>query len=105
MKMIPLGRTDIQVSDLCLGTMTYGHQTPQDDAHRQIDMAQAAGINFIDTAEMYPVNPIRKETVGKSEEIVGNWVAASGRRADVVIATKSLRRQSGLGPRRQGLRR
>ena len=61
MKMIPLGRTDIQVSDWCLGTMTYGNQTPQDDAHRQIDMALAAGINFIDTAEMYPVNPIRKE--------------------------------------------
>ena len=88
MKMIPLGRTDIQVSDWCLGTMTYGNQTPQDDAHRQIDMALAAGINFIDTAEMYPVNPIRKETVGKSEEIVGNWVAAYGRRDDVVIATK-----------------
>jgi len=88
MKMISLGRTDIQVSDWCLGTMTYGNQTPQDDAHRQIDMALAAGINFIDTAEMYPVNPIRKETVGKSEEIVGNWIAASGRRSDVVIATK-----------------
>lgn len=88
MKKIPLGRTDIEVTDWCLGTMTYGNQTPQDDAHCQIDMALAAGINFIDTAEMYPVNPIRKETVGKSEEIVGNWVAASGRRADVVIATK-----------------
>ena len=88
MKMIPLGRTDIQVSDWCLGTMTYGNQTPQDDAHQQIDMALAAGINFIDTAEMYPVNPIRKETVGLSEEVVGNWVEASGRRSDVVIATK-----------------
>lgn len=88
MKMIPLGRTDIRVSNWCLGTMTYGNQTPQDDAHRQIDMALAAGINFIDTAEMYPVNPIRAETVGKSEEIIGNWIAASGRRSEVVIATK-----------------
>lgn len=88
MQMIPLGRTDIQVSDWCLGTMTFGNQTPQEDAHRQIDMAVDAGINFLDSAEMYPVNPVRKETVGQSEEVIGNWVKASGRRDDVVIATK-----------------
>ena len=88
MHMLPLGRTDIQVSDWCLGTMTYGNQTPQDDAHRQIDMALDAGINFLDTAEMYPVNPVSKETIGRSEEVIGNWVKASGRRDEVVIATK-----------------
>lgn len=88
MKQIPLGRSDIMVSDWCLGTMTYGSQTPEDDAHRQIDMAVDAGINFLDTAEMYPVNPIRAETVGRSEEVIGNWIAKTGRRDDVVIATK-----------------
>lgn len=88
MKMIPLGRTDIMVSDWCLGTMTYGNQTPQDDAHRQIDMAMDAGINFVDTAEMYPVNPISAETVGNSERVIGEWIKATGRRDDVVVATK-----------------
>ena len=88
MKMIPLGRTDIMVSDWCLGTMTYGNQTPQDDAHRQIDMALDAGINFVDTAEMYPVNPISAETVGNSERVIGEWIKATGRRDDVVVATK-----------------
>ena len=88
MRRLFLGRTDISVSDWCLGTMTFGNQTPQDDAHRQIDMALEAGINFLDTAEMYPVNPVRKETVGRSEEVIGNWVKASGRRGEVIIATK-----------------
>lgn len=88
MKMIPLGRTDIMVSDWCLGTMTYGNQTPQDDAHRQIDMALDAGINFVDTAEMYPVNPISAETVGNSERVIGEWIKATGRCDDVVVATK-----------------
>jgi len=88
MRMTPLGRSGLTVSELCLGTMTFGTQTPEDDAHRQIDMALDAGINFLDTAEMYPVNPVRAETVGDSERIVGNWVARTGRRADVIIATK-----------------
>jgi aryl-alcohol dehydrogenase-like predicted oxidoreductase len=88
MKQLPLGRTDIMVSDWCLGTMTFGNQTPQDDAHTQIDMSLDAGINFLDTAEMYPVNPIRAETVGKSEEVIGNWIAKNGRPDDMVIATK-----------------
>ena len=74
MKMIPLGRTDIVVSDLCLGTMTYGTQTDQADAFAQMDMAVDAGLNIIDTAEMYPVNPITAETQGDSERVVGEWV-------------------------------
>lgn len=88
MKKLPLGRTDIMVSEWCLGTMTFGNQTPEADAHRQIDMSLEAGLNFLDTAEMYPVNPIRAETVGLSEQIVGNWIAKSGRRDDIVVATK-----------------
>ncbi|MEM8536510.1 MAG: aldo/keto reductase [Pseudomonadota bacterium] len=88
MKTLTLGRTDITVSDWCLGTMTFGNQTPEDDAHRQIDMALDAGINFLDTAEMYPVNPIRAETVGLSEKVIGNWIAKTGRRGEIVIATK-----------------
>lgn len=89
MKMKPLGRTGIEVSDLCLGTMTFGTQTSEVDAHRQVDTALAAGINFLDAAEMYPVNPISKETVGRTEEILGNWNAANpARRGSYVLATK-----------------
>lgn len=88
MKMNPLGRTGLEVSELCLGTMTFGTQTPEQDAHAQIDYALAAGVNFVDTAEMYPVNPVRKETTGRSEEIIGNWNAKTGRRGDYILATK-----------------
>ncbi|MDX8350994.1 aldo/keto reductase [Cognatiyoonia sp. IB215182] len=88
MQKLPLGRSDIMVSEWCLGTMTFGNQTPEDDAHHQIDMAVDAGINFLDTAEMYPVNPIRAETVGLSEQVIGNWIAKTGRRDEIVIATK-----------------
>ncbi len=89
MEMKPLGRTGIMVSDLCLGTMTFGTQTSEAEAHRQMDVALAGGINFVDAAEMYPVNPISAETVGLTEEILGNWNAANrARRGDYVLATK-----------------
>ncbi|QMU56899.1 MAG: aldo/keto reductase [Boseongicola sp.] len=88
MKRTTLGRTGIEVSEYCLGTMTFGTQTPEADAHHQIDRSLDAGIDFMDTAEMYPVNPVLKETVGNTERIIGNWNAKSGRRDDVVIATK-----------------
>ena len=88
MKMNPLGRTGMQVSELCLGTMTFGTQTSETEAHAQIDYALAAGVNFIDTAEMYPVNPIRAETTGRSEEILGSWHKKTGRRGDYILATK-----------------
>ena len=88
MNMLQLGRTGIQVSDWCLGTMTYSRQTDQDDAFRQMDMARDADINFFDVAEMYPVNPVLKETMGDSEKVLGNWFAKSGRRSEVVVATK-----------------
>ncbi|UWQ92519.1 aldo/keto reductase [Rhodobacteraceae bacterium M382] len=88
MKMNPLGRTGMMVSELCLGTMTFGTQTPEDEAHAQIDQALAGGVNFIDTAEMYPVNPISPENIGGSEAIIGNWNARTGRRGDYILATK-----------------
>ena len=88
MRQITLGRTDIRVSAWCLGTMTYGNQTAPDDAHTQMDRALDAGVTFWDTAEMYPVNPVRAETVGRSEEIIGTWFAKTGRRAQVQLATK-----------------
>src|SRR6056297_1047316 len=88
MKMNRLGKTDLMVSELCLGTMTYGNQTPEADAHNQMDMALDAGINFLDAAEMYPVNPVAEETIGLTEEILGNWFATTGRRNDWIVATK-----------------
>ena len=88
MQQIELGKSGIKVSAWCLGTMTYGNQTDQADAHAQMDRALDAGISFWDTAEMYPVNPVRAETVGRSEQIIGAWFAKTGRRAEVQIATK-----------------
>lgn len=88
MKTIPLGSTDIQVSQLCLGSMTWGTQTTQAEGHAQIDACLDAGINFIDTAEAYPVNPMNKENAGKTEAIIGTWLAGGGKRDDVVLATK-----------------
>jgi len=88
MKYRKLGRTDLNVSQLCLGSMTWGSQNTADEAFKQIDYALDHGINFIDTAEMYPVNPISRETQGNSERIIGEWIAKTGRRNDIVLATK-----------------
>lgn len=89
MKRKPLGSTGIEVSALCLGSMTWGTQTSADDAHDQINTAMDAGINFIDTAEMYPVNPVSAETIGRTERIIGLWVDDHAlRRNDLIIATK-----------------
>ncbi|MEL6933831.1 MAG: aldo/keto reductase [Pseudomonadota bacterium] len=88
MKRTTLGRTGIEVSEYCLGTMTFGTNTTEAESHRQLDMSLDFGIDFLDTAEMYPVNPVRKETIGDTEEIIGRWIAKSGRRNDYVIATK-----------------
>ena len=88
MKMNRLGRTDIEVSELCLGSMTWGTQNTTQEGHDQIDRALEAGINFIDTAEMYPVNPLSAETQGRTEEVIGDWFERDGRRKDVILATK-----------------
>ena len=82
-----LGNTDINVSLIALGTMTYGEQNTQAEAFEQMDYATAQGVNLIDVAEMYPVPP-KPETYGASEEIVGNWLKARGMRDKVVLATK-----------------
>ena len=98
MKRLNLGRTDIAVSEWCLGTMTFGTHTPDEDSHRQIDMCLDAGINFIDCAEMYPVNPISTKTAGMSEDALGRWFERTGRRSEVVLATKV----SGAGNTKRG---
>jgi aryl-alcohol dehydrogenase (NADP+) len=86
MKFHQLGHTDLRVSELCLGTMTYGQQNTEAEAHEQLDYAIAQGINFIDTAEMYPV-PSRAETQGKTEAYIGSWLKKQPR-DQLVIATK-----------------
>lgn len=82
-----LGRTDLKVSALCLGTMTFGEQNSEADAHTQLDLAYASGINFFDTAEMYPVPP-RAETQGLTERYIGSWLAKQGGRDKLILATK-----------------
>lgn len=96
MKRVELGRSGIEVSGLCLGSMTWGTQTAPADAHAQIERALEVGIDFIDTAHMYPVNPVSGDTIGRTEEIIGDWVEASGRRGEVVLATKHLGEGSGV---------
>jgi aryl-alcohol dehydrogenase-like predicted oxidoreductase len=88
MQMIPLGRTGLMVSELCLGTMTWGSHNTEAEGHAQADMAVERGVTFWDTAEMYPTNPVRAETVGNTETIIGNWLASRGGRDRLVLATK-----------------
>jgi len=84
-----LGGTGIEVTDLCLGSMTWGTQNSEAEGHAQMDRALEYGINFVDTAEMYPVNPISEATIGGTEAIIGTWNAANrARRGDYVLATK-----------------
>lgn len=87
MKMKKLGRSGISVSEICLGTMTWGLQNSEADGHAQMDYALEQGINFFDTAEMYAVPP-SAETYGKTEEIIGTWFRKTGNRDRVVLASK-----------------
>ena len=87
MKLKPLGRTDLRVTEICLGTMTWGSQNTEAEGHAQIDMALEAGLNFMDTAELYAV-PRSPETSGRTEEIIGNWFKKSGKRDQWILATK-----------------
>lgn len=82
-----LGRTDLEVSLIGLGTMTWGEQNSEAEAFEQLDYALSEGVNFIDTAEMYPVAP-RAETQGATETIIGNWLTRRGNRDKVVLASK-----------------
>ena len=87
MKYRPLGKSSIEVSTLCLGTMTWGRQNDERQAHAQLDHALGCGINFIDTAEMYPIPPER-DTYSLTERYIGSWDKMRSRRSDLVIATK-----------------
>lgn len=91
-----LGRSGFAVSAFGLGVMTFGGQTGEDDAFRQLDMARAAGVTLFDTAENYPT-PLSAETQGRSEEVLGRWIRARGVRSDVVIATKVAGPGNGAG--------
>lgn len=87
MKYTTIPNTDIKVSKICLGSMTWGNQNTEAEGHQQIDYAIDQGVNFIDTAELYPV-PATAETQGKTSEIVGTWLKKTGKRDQVVIASK-----------------
>ncbi len=82
-----LGTTGLNVSAICLGTMTWGEQNTEAEAHAQMDLAVASGVNFFDTAEMYPVPP-KAETQGLTESYIGTWFKKTGRRKDIVLASK-----------------
>ena len=88
MKFNTLGNTDIKVSEICLGTMTWGSQNSQAEAHQQLDYAIGEGINFIDTAEMYPTTPRLAETTGLTEQLLGTWLKTRADRDRLVVATK-----------------
>lgn len=88
MKMKDLGRTGISVSEICLGTMTWGSQNTEAEAHAQMDYAVENGVNFIDTAELYPVTPLSAETQGRTEDYIGTWLEKRGKRDDIILASK-----------------
>ncbi|KAA3519521.1 aldo/keto reductase [Agrobacterium vitis] len=88
MKYNRLGRTDISVSSICLGTMTWGSQNTKEDAFAQMDYALDKGVNFFDTAELYPTTPLSAETYTDTEKLIGLWFEKTGKRKDVVLATK-----------------
>ncbi|AXT52214.1 aldo/keto reductase [Aquimarina sp. BL5] len=87
MKYSTLPNTDIKVSKICLGSMTWGEQNTESEGHEQIEYAISQGVNFIDTAELYSV-PAKKETQGSTERVIGSWLKKHGKRDEVVIASK-----------------
>ena len=93
MNLRRLGRTEIFVSEICLGTMTFGQQTDEAEAFRQMDYAVEKGVNFFDTAELYAIPP-RAETYGATETIIGRWLKARGAREKIVLATKIVGRST-----------
>ncbi|QQG37614.1 MAG: NADP(H)-dependent aldo-keto reductase [Candidatus Kaiserbacteria bacterium] len=87
MRYTALPRTDLKVSAVCLGSMNWGQQNTEAEGHEQLDYAISQGINFIDTAEIYPVPPV-KEKQGDTESFIGSWLQRRGKRKDLVIASK-----------------
>jgi aryl-alcohol dehydrogenase-like predicted oxidoreductase len=96
-----LGHSDIKVSVICLGTMTWGEQNTESDAHQQLDYAVEHGVNFIDTAEMYPVPP-RAETYGLTEQYTGTWLKQRNNREQVILASKVASRSDWITYMRDG---
>ena len=94
MKKNKLGKTDIMVSEICLGSMTWGQQNSEQEAHEQLSFAIEKGINFIDTAEMYAVPP-KKETYGLTESYIGSWLINQDR-SKIILATKLAGRTSNM---------
>ncbi|MCH4551870.1 NADP(H)-dependent aldo-keto reductase [Aestuariibaculum lutulentum] len=93
MKYTTIPKTDIEVSKICLGTMTWGNQNTEAEGHEQLDYALEQGVNFIDTAEMYPV-PASPETQGETSRIIGSWLKKRNNREQVIIASKIVGRPS-----------
>ncbi len=87
MRYRKLGNTDIDVSLICLGTMTWGEQNTEAEAHQQMDYALDQGVNFFDTAELYAIPP-RAETYGLTERYIGSWLQKTGKRQDIILASK-----------------
>jgi aryl-alcohol dehydrogenase-like predicted oxidoreductase len=103
MQMVPPGHTGVKVSRACLGTMTFGIQADEPTAFAIMDRADEAGINFIDTADAYPLGA-GLDLVGRTEEMVGAWLRERGARARMILATKCYNRM-GPGPNDEGLSR
>lgn len=88
MDRMMLGQSGLDASAWCLGSMTWGAQSSEAEGHAQLDLALDHGIDFVDTAEMYPTNPVRAGTIGRTEAIIGAWLRKTGRRGAVTVATK-----------------
>ena len=101
MQKRPLGRTGLQVSRICLGTMTFGEQNTEAEAHAQLDRAIERGVDFLDTAELYPIPP-KAETQGATERFIGSWLKARGLSDRLVIATKVVGRSDSTWFRQDG---
>ena len=102
MKYTTLPNTDIKISKICLGTMTFGQQNTEAEGHAQMDYALENGVNFFDTAEMYSV-PGRKETYGSTEKIIGTWFKKTGKREEIVLASKIAGPNPGLSYIRENM--
>jgi aryl-alcohol dehydrogenase-like predicted oxidoreductase len=103
MKTKSMGRTGLKVTEICLGTMTFGNQADEQTSFKIMDVADAAGVDFFDTADVYPLGGDLHQT-GSTEVIVGNWLKARGARERIVLATKC-RGKMGLRPNDEGLNR
>ena len=101
MRYKKLGNSELEVSEICLGTMTFGQQNTETESHEQLDMALAYGVNFIDTAEMYSIPP-SQDTYGRTEEIIGHWLKKTGNRDKIVLASKVIGRADWLPHIRDG---